>query len=280
MIVISITIGILSVIFTLESQDETAYRRAFILAVIILFAVFIASVTLSTMAMRPIKRAWQQQMEFTANASHELRTPLAVMQSSLEILMEDPKATIEQQEKWVNNIHKEMLRINKLVDDLLILSRADSEQSELDMTDFPLKLVVDEQINTFEAVAQTKNVIFICDFSEEIIIHADAQKITQLFRILIDNSLKYMGRAGEIRISAAKEKNKVKILYRDNGYGIPSKDVPQIFNRFYRVNKARSRQNGGSGLGLSIAKSIVDAHHGQIEVQSDSNQGAAFIMLI
>lgn len=280
MLVISITIGFLSIIFTLESQDATAYRRTLILAVLIIVTVFIASITLSSIAMRPIKRAWQQQIEFTADASHELRTPLAVIQSSLEILMEDPQATIGQQEKWVNNIHKEMLRINKLVDDLLVLSRADGEETDLVMTDFPLKLVIDEQINIFEAVARKKNVTLICDCTEDIMIHADAQKIAQLFRILIDNSLKYMGKAGAIKVSASMDKKKVRIIYRDNGNGIPAKDVPQIFNRFYRVNKARSRQDGGSGLGLAIAKWIVDAHHGQIEIQSDSNIGVTFLIYI
>lgn len=280
MLVIGLTLAFVTFIFISGNADPTAHHRSVILVIIILAIVLLASITLSRLAIAPIKKAWQQQLDFTADASHELRTPLAVIQSSLEILMDDPNATVKEQQKWVDNIHNETLRLNKIVDDLLTLSRADTNEVEMLFTDFPINLIVEEQISAFEQMAAGKQVILESSIDDELMIHGDAQRLSQLFRILIDNSLKYMGKSGKITISAFEEKKNIKIIYQDDGVGIPAEDVPNIFKRFYRVDKARSRKEGGSGLGLAIAKWIVEAHNGEILLKSDTNQGVVFTILL
>lgn len=138
MLVISIIVIIISSVFLIGEADNSRQHRTITLCIIILVLVFLASVLLSRIAIKPIKKAWQQQLDFTADASHELRTPLAVIQSNLEIVLEDENASIAEQKKWLNNIHMETLRMNSLVEDLLMLSRADCGNTLLSLSNVSL----------------------------------------------------------------------------------------------------------------------------------------------
>lgn len=274
MLVISCIIGAVICIFAYASQSSTTLHRAIILGAIILLLVWLASALLSRAAIRPIREAWERQLRFTADASHELRTPLAVIRSNLEIVQSNGDATVKSQEKWLDNIHKETLRLSTLVEDLLTLSRADSSEYELELTELPLELIVSERAEAFDAMAKEKGVSIVRHVPPELTLVCDGRRIAQLFTILLDNSLKYMGKPGTISIDATQNEREVRIIFSDDGAGLPTAQVPDIFTRFYRADKARAQ--GGSGLGLAIAKWIVEAHKGSISASGDSGKGLRY----
>ncbi|NLG02433.1 MAG: HAMP domain-containing histidine kinase [Clostridia bacterium] len=276
MIAITLVLGTVSTIFLMGTPSNATQHRTVMLLMVILVLVLAASITLSYIAVKPIKKAWQQQLDFTADASHELRTPLAVIQSNLELVMDNEEETVESQERWLGNIHKELIRMNHLVEDLLTLSRADSNVTELTVCDVPLEIVLEERACAFEQLAAAKEIKIERTMEQNLIMKGDIDRIQQLFTILFDNSIKYMGRPGTIKINAYKNKNQLHIDYMDDGTGIPDDEVEHVFKRFYRVDKARSRSQNGSGLGLSIAEWIVRSHEGKIELKCGVDQGVHF----
>lgn len=276
--------SILTLIFTFIfiGSDTVVIHRMLVTLPILLILVWIASVILANTAIKPIQDTWQKQLDFTADASHELRTPLAVIHSNLEIILDNPEATVASQEKWLRNIKTESERMNRLVEDLLTLSRADSEQTSKTFTELPLDIIIQERMEVFEPLAAAKHITLSYHGEHNLCIQGDISYITRLFTIFIDNALKYMGRPGTFAISVSSKGKKVQILISDNGVGIPSDSLDKIFSRFYRVDKARSRNEtiGGFGLGLPIAKWIVAYHGGTISVQSVENQGTQFTILL
>lgn len=273
MLVISTILCIFAVAVLLGTKDNITHHRTFILVFIILIFVFIGSVILSNIAIKPIKKAWQQQLDFTADASHELRTPIAIIRSNLEIVMDNQGESVKDQEKWLNNIFKETERMSKLVDDLLTLSKADSKEQELNLREIPLDIIIRDRINSFETLAKNNNTTISNQVEDGLTMLGDDKRIAQLFTILIDNAIKYMNRPGIIAISGKKKGNHVHISVSDNGVGIPEDEVDKLFLRFYRVEKSRARNLGGSGLGLPIAKWIVESHKGKISINSTQDIG-------
>lgn len=280
MLVISLILGIVTIFFIMNNTNAQAHHRTFIFVALLLVLVFISSILLSSFAVKPVKKAWQRQLDFTADASHELRSPLAVIKSNLEIVLDNPDSMVKDQEKWLNNIQNETDRMSKLVDDLLTLSRADSNIIELQMAELPLNIIIEERISAFHSLAEAHGISIECNVPSDIILYGDQNRIMQLFTILLDNSIKYMGRPGTIRIEASYSSKHVMILFSDNGIGIPEEDIHKVFTRFYRVDKARSRNHGGSGLGLAIAKWIVEVHHGKITLISGTDKGVMYKILI
>lgn len=261
-----------------RNNTESFVQRYIVFGLFLIIAVLIGSVLLSNIAVKPIQQAWQQQLNFTADASHELRTPLSVIQSNLELVMEDKNATVAEQEKWLKNIENESHRMNELVEALLTLSRADTGANPPIMEDLPLAVLVRIKTEGFEALANAKGIAFRVEIPEDLILHADRGKIERLLTILIDNAVKYMGRPGEICIKAAPIKKEIRIEVRDNGVGIASKDLPYIFNRFYRADQSRDAASKGAGLGLAIAQMIAAEHKGTIKVTSEEGVGTEFVV--
>lgn len=280
MLVISVVLAIIAVFFLMISSDTQIFHRTIILVVIILAFVLFASTLISFYVMKPIRKSWQQQLDFTADASHELRSPLAVIQSNLEIVLDNSSETVASQEKWLRNIQQESLRMNKLVEDLLTLSRADCSDAAFFFDDFPIDYVISNRITVFEPLAASHQITFQYTPDRNIIMHGDSKLITQLFSILMDNSIKYMGRPGTISIKVVPLRNHIHITFSDNGIGMPMEETQKVFSRFYRIDKARSRMQNGSGLGLSIAKWIVEAHHGKITLTSELNESVTLHIVI
>ncbi|MBB2181889.1 histidine kinase [Lachnospiraceae bacterium MD1] len=273
MLIISIVLGFVILLVSLGSKSAQPIHRLFISAFVIILIVCAASILLANTAIKPIKKSWQQQLDFTADASHELRTPLAIIQSNLEIIMENQYETVESQEKWLNNVLYETKRMAKLVDDLMTLSRADSKQLNLQFAEFPMDLILNERINSFSAIAKANDIHIESDITPNLTFNGDVNRITQLFTILFDNGVKYMGRPGTIHVSAYLSGKHIHVDIKDDGVGIPAEEVEKVFYRFYRLEKSRTHTQPGSGLGLSIAKWIVEAHNGKISVHSDINLG-------
>ena len=280
MIVISLVLASIAIVIVATSTREHALHRTIITVVVILVLVFLSSIVLSYIAMKPIKQAWQRQLDFTADASHELRTPLAIIRSNLEIVMDNPEELVKDQGKWLDNIQKETNRMTKLVDDLLTLSRADSNETQLRMTELPLSILIEGRLDAFQSLASEHGITLESKVAPNILLHADEQRITQLFTILLDNAIKYMERPGTIRIEGDCIGQHVRIMFSDDGVGIPKEDIPNVFTRFYRVDKSRTGQQGGSGLGLAIAKWIVEAHGGKITLKSGEGKGVVYTILI
>lgn len=230
---------------------------------------------MSKKAMVPIATSFQRQREFVADASHELRTPLAILHSSLEVLEAEEELS-PFSEQIVDDMKDETKRMTALVGDLLTLARADSDAIQLEKQTFSLPPVVDAMARSFQRLADKKEISFHVARPDDVVVYADEKRIQQLFYILLDNAMKYTPKKGSVHVQVHVQHDKLIMDITDSGIGISKQDISRIFDRFYRVDKARSRKLGGSGLGLSIAQWIVDAHHGTITVQSVEQQGTTF----
>ncbi len=233
----------------------------------------LAGLFLANRALIPIKKSWDKQQEFVTDASHELRTPLSVIQGHLELLFRHPDHTIEQDSEKLSAVLTEVKRMIKMVTQLLTLARSDSNQTELETTDFGLGRLISDIAEQFRTLAETKNISIETLLDENMEFNGDKQRINQLVVILLDNALKFTPESGRIRIIGSKARHGIKISVEDTGPGIPAKDLPLIFDRFYRGDKVRRRSSGGTGLGLAIAKWIVKAHNGEIWVESKPGEG-------
>jgi heavy metal sensor kinase len=233
------------------------------------------SETLNEMIGR-LDEAFQRITRFTADASHELRTPLALMRTTAELALRGEQPEQEYRES-LQQILSELERTSHLVENLLLIARTDSGAAQLRTSDMDLTQTVREACLQAMALFQAKRIKFDSELPDHpIAVRGDAQALRRLFLILIDNAVKYTPSDGSVKVSACEVNDTTVVTVTDTGIGVPPEDLPHIFERFYRVDKARSREQGGVGLGLSIAHWIVEAHGGQIQVESDLGRGTAF----
>ncbi len=223
-----------------------------------------------------LDQSFKQQSQFTADASHELRTPLAVLMSHCELALNRPRST-EEYKQTIVTCQKAGARMKMLVEDLLTLARADSGKLELDRSLVDLQLLVRDAAIQLASLAEERNVE-IEIVGSTVTCEADARRVSQVILNLMSNAIYYNRAGGKVTVSSAMETNHAVVVVQDTGVGIPHAAVPHVFDRFYRVDEARSRQSGGSGLGLAICKSIVDAHAGELLVQSELNVGSRFTL--
>ena len=235
------------------------------------------SYVMSKRAMVPIRHAFKRQQDFVADASHELRTPLSVMLSSIEILEMEKGQLSDMPARMVDNVKDEVKRMTGLVGDLLTLARSDTDDpKQISFENIDLKPVAEKVILSFEPHALEKRIQLNLEVQTSITVFGQKERLTQLLYILLDNAIKYSFENGAVQLTVWNEKDDAYISVSDTGIGMDEKDLPYIFERFYRVDRARTRQNGGHGLGLSIAKWIVDLHGGQINVESKLHEGTTF----
>ncbi len=239
-----------------------------------LIVIFIISLGLSYFAVKPVKTAWQQQKQFVADASHELKTPLTVILANNNILMSHKNATIAEEKKWLESTDEEAKHMKKLIDQMLFLAKSDAGQTRIEMTEVNISEIVEGTLLNFEPVAYEKNVIIDYNIDADITIKGDNTMITQLVHILVDNAVKYAGDNGNVTVFLCKTADICKLIVKNSGEVINSEDLPHLFDRFYRADKARSK--GGYGLGLSIADDIVRKMNGKIEVESSEADGTTF----
>jgi two-component system phosphate regulon sensor histidine kinase PhoR len=223
-----------------------------------------------------IRKLETMRRDFVANVSHELKTPLTSIKGFVETLLEGALEDKENNRHFLKIIQEHGERLNKLVDDLLSLSHLESKEILLEKGIFNLRQQVEKVIMGFKEQLKKRNVDIKNEIPANISINADKDKIEGVFANLIDNAIKFNKENGSIKISSRQEGDKIKIIVEDSGVGIPEKDIPRIFERFYRVDKARSRELGGTGLGLSIVKHIVELHGGNVGVESVEGLGSKF----
>jgi two-component system phosphate regulon sensor histidine kinase PhoR len=223
-----------------------------------------------------IKRLETMRRDFVANVSHELKTPLTSIKGFVETLLEGALEDKENNRHFLMIIQQHVDRLNNLINDLLDLSRIESRRIELDISNFSLEGLVDNILPAFKSQFKKKNIEANNDLAAGLLVKADKDRIEQVLINLIDNAIKFNKEKGFIRIYAEDLDDIIKVIIEDSGIGIPAKDIPRIFERFYRVDKARSRELGGTGLGLSIVKHIVELHSGSVGVESTDGLGSKF----
>ncbi|MGC8743895.1 MAG: ATP-binding protein [Verrucomicrobiia bacterium] len=214
--------------------------------------------------------------EFVANVSHELRTPLTLIKGCVETLLEGGKDDPEVSTRFLQTIKKHSDRLNFLIEDLLTISNLESGETKLNLEELDLRKTVQEVVDDLRNRAEAKSIAIYNNIDESFSIMASPERLRQVFYNLIDNAIKYGRIGGNIWITAQSNEANVTIAVKDDGPGIPPEARERIFERFFRVDKARSREQGGTGLGLSIVKHIVQAHGGKVWVESQFGKGATF----
>jgi signal transduction histidine kinase len=213
--------------------------------------------------------------EFVANVSHELRTPLTVIKGFAEALIEDDERLArEDRLRFLDKIRRQTLRLVALVNDLLALSRLESSAPKLDIKPSSLRAIVEETAAEYTEKFREAHVSLELDLRHaDDVLPLDALKISQVFHNLLDNCFRYAKGFTRVRILSRQEDGCVRVTVEDNGCGIPAADVPHVFERFYRVDKGRSRESGGTGLGLSIVKHTIQLHGGEVSCESEERNG-------
>jgi heavy metal sensor kinase len=241
-----------------------------------------------------LDQSFQQTKQFSSDASHELKTPLTILKGEVEVMLRKERTPQEYQQTLKSNL-EEINRMSQIVEDLLLLSKADTGEIRLNKEDINLTEIVTEVVAQMDLLARSRKLhLFTSNHHQDIRVFADALRMRELFINLIENGIKYTEEGGSVHItfqkeyspavrsqtgSGEREKEKfIKVIVSDTGIGISKEDQERIFNRFFRVDKARSREEGGSGLGLSICKWIVEAHQGEIKVESELGKGSTFIV--
>lgn len=223
-----------------------------------------------------LKQLERARQEFVANVSHELRTPLSLIKGYVETLLDGAKDNPEVAAKFLQTIDRNTERLKLLIEDLLTISELESGRVKLHLQSVALTGLVQKVLTDFKSPAQAKEVKLLSDIPD-VHVHADPDRLDQVVCNLVDNAIKYGRTGGTVTIQArALDGNRVEVCVQDDGPGIPAESLERVFERFYRVDKARSREQGGTGLGLSIVKHIVQSHGGQVWAQSEPGKGTAF----
>ena len=225
---------------------------------------------------RELYKMENMRKNLTSDISHELRTPLTSIQTHLEAMID---GIWEPSKERLNSVNEEVIRLSNLVNQLKNLAKFDSYEDKLNLKNENLTQLIKNIIYNNESYALDKNIRIKYEL-EDVNANIDKEKISQVIINLISNAIRYTNLNGEILIKLYKKSDFIKIIVKDNGIGIPEESLDYIFERFYRVDKSRCRNTGGTGVGLTICKSIVDLHKGKIEVKSKLNEGSEFIITL
>jgi len=226
-----------------------------------------------------VERAEKTRRDFIANVSHELRTPLTSIQGYAETLL-DGSSENNHSREFLEIIRKNASRMSRLTEDLLTLTRVESGEHRFDVQPVAPSQLLHDAVESFQELARAQGIELQVEDTAPGRVVADAEAIHQVFSNLMDNALKYAASGGRLVLGARPAEGSVEFYVRDFGAGIPSEHLPRLFERFYRVDKARSRESGGTGLGLAIAKHIVLAHEGTIRAESELNHGSVFLFTL
>lgn len=277
------TEGYVQMLANVDGETHTLKNVANMLfwgTIITILVSILASFILSRGTLKPIINAWRKQTEFVQNASHELRTPLAIIQAKEQLLLKEPESKIIDKSEDINLVIKESRRLSKMVKELMVLATADSNDLVLKKVNVNIDNLILEITSPYIEYAQLedKKVELDLNCSKEIFV--DRDRLSQVIIILLDNSIKYTSANDKIQIVTHCKDDKCFIEVKDTGIGISKESQKHIFERFYREDKARSRENGGTGLGLSIAYTLVKLHGGTIKVSNNEPKGTKFVIKI
>ncbi len=248
-------------------------RTTVIVGVISIIFLSVGAYFISGLIVRPLKDTFEKQKQFISDASHELKTPLTVISANADVLSGEIGNN-----KWLNYIQDQAERMNVLVNDLLSLTRLENKSNNFIQTEFNLSQAIINTALPFECQAFESNKNFVLNIDENISVCGSEQHIKQMAGIFIDNALKYSKDGGTVRVSLTKEDGRTVFSVYNTGSGVKEEDKYRIFERFYRSDESRNRSTGGYGLGLAIAKSIIDKHKFRIEVENEEGRSICFIV--
>ena len=251
----------------IESEDtinrlKTTIIVSIVIGILGLIIIYIVAKRISKTIVKPVEDSFEKQKQFVSDASHELKTPLAVIEANADVLQDKVG-----ENKWITYIQKEVQSMNKLVNDLLVLARMENTNTELNQK-FDLSKEVQMAVSVFESMIYEKKIELETNINERIEFNGDKEDIKHIISIIHDNAIKHTEENEKIIVNTLKEKNNIKIEIKNQGEPIPEEEREKIFERFYRVDKARSRSEKRYGLGLSIAKGILEKYNGNIYATS------------
>lgn len=247
-----------------------------IVALGMLIVIYVTSRYFANRSIAPVREAFEKQKRFIADASHELKTPLAVINTNADVLLAAGDETIDSQAKWLQHIKSETERMKTLTNDLLYLTQMDDAVEHVLHVPFDLSEAVESVILTMEAVIFEKELHFSYEIEPGLKLNGSSEQMKQVVMMLLDNAIKYTNPKGSIQLELKKHHNHLRLKVSNTGEGIAPEHVGRIFDRFYRADASRTRKSGGYGLGLAIAKSIVEQHKGKIEVKSIPQETTSF----
>ena len=228
-----------------------------------------------------VRQVEEMRRDFVANVSHELRTPLSIFRGYLETLLDDPKQPPGELVRILEVMERHSERLTTLVDDVLSLARLEAPESHLDLAEISLRPILSGILRDWEKRFAAKQLRAELDAPDDLPdIEADEGRVQEVIYNLLDNAVKYSQPGGQITVRAELAGDKVRVSVSDQGVGIPARELPRIFERFYRADKARSRELGGTGLGLSIVKHIAQLHGGSVEADSEVGRGTTISVLL
>ncbi|MBP6962420.1 HAMP domain-containing histidine kinase [Candidatus Saccharibacteria bacterium] len=270
----------------ISEQEETIVElksslksNLVILNILIAVVGGLLSYFLARKTLRPIETAHNAQNRFTADASHELRTPITAMRTETEITLTEPNLTLKDAKAQLNSNIEELDKLTKLSEDLLKLARLDNVETTRMPTD--ISEIINLAIERVKPLAEKNKQLFKLRVIPKIEVSADSASLTEAFVTLLDNAVKYSPSKSEIEVIVTKNKNTVEVKIIDNGDGIMPTDLPHIFERFYRAELSRTKNNvNGFGIGLAIAKETVESHGGTISAVNNKKTGATFTVLL
>lgn len=276
--------GTVRVAFADQSWESSSLRTLILNCLLVwalaMAAFFFVGLFLSSLALRPVETAWKQQRQFVADASHKLKTPLTVILANTGIVLAHPSDTVSAQSKWLEYTQEEARQMKGLVEDLLFLAKSDAARQEFQTAQVDLSELVQGCLLPFEPVAFEAGVRLDAQVDPGLIPTGDEAQLRRLVRILLDNGVKYAGAEGAVSLTLTRQQDKLRLTVRNTGAPIPPEHLPHLFERFYRADAARNRAQGGYGLGLAIAKAIVEHHRGRISVSSAVESGTVFTVLL
>ncbi|MBD0383979.1 sensor histidine kinase [Paenibacillus sedimenti] len=250
---------------------------AFLLvASIMLFIIYFISRFFANRSIEPVQEAFDKQKQFIADASHELKTPLTVINTNVDVLLANANDTIANQSKWLTFIKSESERMAKLTNDLLYLAQMDQTNQGVMFAPFKVSDAVEQIVLTMEAVIFERNIHLSYEIEPELTARGSVEQFKQVVMILLDNALKYTNPNGSVDITLKKRHKNIILKVTNTGEGISEEHLERIFDRFYRTDPSRARSQGGYGLGLAIAKAIIDQHKGNIYAKNIKDQKVSF----
>ncbi len=262
---------------SIDEEKTSQLMKSALLAVIGMAVTFGLAEALARWAVRPVQLAWDQQHQFVADASHELKTPLAVILADTEILLRKKGELDESTLRWVESAHDEAEHMRGLVEEMLELARTeDAAGSKRDNVRIDLSDTVERETLEFDAVAFERGTSIESSIDPGLCVMGDASQLSRLVKTLIENACKYAPKGSSVTVSLSRRAGMAELSVTNGGDPIPAEDLPHVFDRFWRSDKARTRETGGYGLGLAIAKGIAESHSGKIEVTSTAEAGTTF----
>lgn len=276
--------GITKLAFIDRTPQQRALHNLLIIFISVgglsLVVLFFVSLYLANKTVAPIKETFEKQKQFIADASHELKTPLSVIKTNAALVLQNKEATVSSQGKWLDYILFQADRMSQLLDAMLSLAKIDYSDSEAGAKEAISKLDLSSLVMgsalSFEGFMFEKNINFAMQIEPGIELNGNKENIKRLIDILIDNAVKHTPGGGEVSLALSSTKDEIELKITNTGEGIPEEHLNRIFERFYRVDASRSIDSGGYGLGLSIAKTIVEQHKGTISVESNPGVDTTF----